>query len=217
MTTTDEAVAAKPAPVAAPAIANPAPLGLAAFALSTIVLSTFNAGLLPGEGKAVVFGLALFFGGLAQLLAGMWEFRVGNTFGALAFTSYGAFWLAWLTFELVGKGELLAAAEAAGHSPAEAQTLMYQSVGVFLFAWALFTAYMTVAALRVSNVVLTVFVLLTTTFLLLAIGDFTETTAIVNAGGVVGILTALAAFYGSAAGVINSTFGRTVLPVGPRD
>src|ERR671919_85928 len=80
-------------------IANPGPLGLAAFALTTFVLSMFNAGLVSSGGEPIVFGLALAYGGLAQLLAGMWEFRTGNTFGATAFTSFGAFWLSFWAFE----------------------------------------------------------------------------------------------------------------------
>ncbi len=190
--------AAKP-----PAIADPGPLGLAAFALSTFVLSLYNAGILEG-GKPVVVGLALFYGGLAQLLAGMWEFRTGNTFGALAFSSYGAFWLAWAAWFVWGT-----------HQVAD-PTHNGQAIGVFLIAWGLFTAYMTVAATRTTTAILTVFVLLTATFLLLGIGDFAGNETIAKLGGFVGLATALAAWYGSCAGVVNSTFGKTVLPVGPR-
>ncbi len=190
--------AAKP-----PAIADPGPLGLAAFALSTFVLSLYNAGILEG-GKPVVVGLALFYGGLAQMLAGMWEFRTGNTFGALAFTSYGSFWLAWAAWYVWGTHQVVNPQQNA------------HAIGIFLIAWGLFTAYMTVAALRTTTAVLTVFVLLTITFFLLGLGDFSETESIVKLGGFVGLATALAAWYGSCAGVVNSTFGRTVLPVGAR-
>lgn len=186
-----------------PTIADPGPLGLAAFALSTFVLSLYNAGILEG-GKPVVVGLALFYGGLAQLLAGMWEFRTGNTFGALAFTSYGAFWLAWAAWFVWGSSQVDGVHET------------NQAIGVFLLAWGLFTAYMSVAAVRTTTVILTVFVLLTATFFLLGIGDFAENETIAKAGGFVGLATALAAWYGSCAGVVNSTFRRTVLPVGPR-
>ena len=145
-------------------IADPGPLGLAAFALTTFLLSFVNAGLLPASVEPVVFGLALAYGGGAQLLAGMWEFTKGNTFGATAFSSYGAFWLSfwWLTAHLdsykipagdVGKG-----------------------LGLYLLAWGIFTAYMTVGATRVNAAVLAVFVLLTITFFLLGIGDFSGTT-----------------------------------------
>jgi hypothetical protein len=184
-------------------IADPGPLGLAAFALTTFVLSVFNAGLLPAEGKPIVLGLALMYGGLAQLAAGMWEFRTGNTFGAVAFTSYGAFWLSFWAFSQF-------------YAPKIPADQLGQSVGLFLFAWGLFTAYMTIAALRTSTAVLTVFVLLTITFFLLAVGDWTGVAAIGHVGGFVGLATAFAAWYGSMAAVVNATFKRTVLPVGPR-
>lgn len=192
----------QPAATPPPAIADPGPLGLAAFALSTFVLSIYNAGLLEG-GKPVVVGLALFYGGLAQLLAGMWEFRTGNTFGALAFTSYGAFWLAWAAWFVWGTHQVTGDQNG-------------QAIGIFLIAWGLFTAYMTVAATRTTTAILTVFVLLTVTFLLLGIGDYAGNETIAKIGGFVGLATALAAWYGSCAGVVNSTFRKTVLPVGPR-
>jgi uncharacterized protein len=185
-------------------IADPAPLGLAAFALTTFFLSFVNAGWVPASVEPVVFGLALAYGGAAQFAAGMWEFAKGNTFGATAFTSYGAFWLSfwWLTAHLadykipesdVGKG-----------------------VGLYLIAWGIFTAYMTVAASRVSGAVLAVFVLLTITFFLLGIGDMSGTEGISKLGGYVGVLTALAAWYASFAGVTAFTFKRPLVPTGPR-
>jgi succinate-acetate transporter protein len=185
-------------------IADPAPLGLAAFALTTFFLSFVNAGLVPATVEPVVFGLALAYGGAGQFAAGMWEFTKGNTFGATAFTSYGAFWLSfwWLTAHLdsykipaadVGKG-----------------------VGLYLIAWGIFTAYMTVAASRVNGAVLAVFVLLTATFIILGIGDLTTTTGITKVGGWVGIATALAAWYASFAGVTTFAFKRPIVPVGDR-
>src|SRR5436309_3060473 len=110
-------------------VADPGPLGLAAFALTTFVLSMFNAGILEAKAEPVVFGLALTYGGVAQLLAGMWEFRTGNTFGAVAFTSYGAFWLSFWAF--VQFYEKSIPADLAG-----------QAVGVYLVAWGFFTTYM---------------------------------------------------------------------------
>ena len=118
-------------------IADPGPLGLAAFALTTFVLSMFNAGLVSSGGEPIVFGLALAYGGLAQLLAGMWEFRTGNTFGAVAFTSYGAFWLSFWAF--VQFFEKSVPKADAGHA-----------VGLFLIAWGIFTAYMFIASLRTT-------------------------------------------------------------------
>jgi succinate-acetate transporter protein len=184
-------------------IADPAPLGLAAFALTTAVLSVINAGWLPDTVEPVVFGLALAYGGLGQLLAGMWEFAKGNTFGATAFSSYGAFWISfwWLT----GHTDLSAAGSDAA-----------SGVGLYLAAWGLFTLYMSVAASRVSVAVLTVFVLLTVTFGVLAWGEFAGSTGIHRLGGYVGILTALAAWYASFAGVTAFTFKRPVLPTGVR-
>ena len=183
-------------------VADPGPLGLAAFALTTFVLSMFNSGILDAKGEPVVLGLALAYGGLAQLLAGMWEFRTGNTFGAVAFTSYGAFWLSFFAYVQFFEKDVASSAAA-------------QAVGVYLIAWGIFTTYMFVASLRVSVAVALVFILLATTFLLLGIGDWTETTGITKAGGFVGLATAVAAWYGSFAAVTNSTFGRTVLPVKP--
>lgn len=185
-------------------IADPAPLGLAAFALTTFFLSFVNAGLVPATVEPVVFGLALAYGGAAQFAAGLWEFAKGNTFGATAFCSYGAFWLSfwWLTAHLadykipaadVGKG-----------------------VGLYLVAWGIFTAYMTVAATRVNGAVLAVFVLLTITFLVLGAGDLSGTASITKIGGWIGILTALAAWYASFAGVTAFAFKRPIVPTGAR-
>jgi succinate-acetate transporter protein len=190
------------AAVAAPTIANPGPLGLAAFALTTFVLSMFNAGLVSSAGEPIVFGLALAYGGLAQVLAGMWEFRTGNTFGATAFTSYGAFWLSfWAFVEFFEKDVPKADA---GHA-----------VGLYLIAWGIFTAYMTIASLRTTGAVAIVFVLLTITFLVLGIGNAGGNTSIVKLGGWLGLATALAAWYASFAEVTNATFGRTMMPTWP--
>ncbi|MGN6130234.1 MAG: acetate uptake transporter [Nocardioidaceae bacterium] len=184
-------------------IADPAPLGLGAFALTTFVLSVVNAGWVPATVEPVVFGLALAYGGGAQLLAGMWEFAKGNTFGATAFSSYGAFWISfwWLTghTDLSGAG-----ADAA------------KGVGLYLLAWGIFTAYMSVAATRVSGAVLTVFVLLTITFLVLAWGEFAGSDSIHHIGGYLGVLTAIAAWYTSFAGVSAFTFKRPLVPTGAR-
>ncbi len=183
-------------------IADPGPLGLAAFALTTFVLSMFNADLVSRSGEAVVFGLALAYGGFAQLLAGMWEFRTGNTFGAVAFTSYGAFWISFWAFVQFYAADIPAAD--AGHA-----------VGLYLIAWGIFTTYMFVASLRTTAAVALVFVLLAAAFFLLGIGNARGTDSIVKAGGWVGLATAIAAWYASFAAVTNSTFGRTVLPVMP--
>jgi uncharacterized protein len=181
--------------------ANPAPLGLAAFAMTTFVLSMFNANLVSEKGTPVVLGLALAYGGVVQVLAGMWEFRTGNTFGAVAFSSFGAFWISFWALEVFY-------AKSVGGNVGHA-------VGVYLWAWAIFTAYMTVAALRVSGAVLLVFVLLTATFVLLAIGAVGPHPDVTHWGGYIGLATAAAAWYASFAAVANSTFGRTLFPVIP--
>jgi hypothetical protein len=178
-------------------VADPAALGLAGFAMTTFVLSLANSGIIAGAGAAVL-GLALFYGGIAQLLAGMWEFVKGNTFGAVAFSSYGAFWLSFW-FLLTTGGDK--AAGAAG-------------VGAYLLAWTIFTAFMTIGAVKSSRVVLLVFIALTLTFLFLTIHAFSGVAAMGQIGGYLGLVTAVLAWYGAAASVINSTWKRTVLPVG---
>ena len=177
-------------------LADPGALGLGAFALTTFVLSMANANLVPGAG-ATVLGLALFYGGIVQVVAGIWEFARGNTFAATAFCSYGAFWLAF--WFLITSGNKI---DEAG-------------VGVFLLAWTIFTAYMTIGAIKTNGVILAVFVALTLTFLFLSLGAFTGQAALSRVGGYLGLLTALFAWYGSAATVVNSTFKRVVLPVMP--
>jgi uncharacterized protein len=188
--------------------ADPGPLGLGAFALTTFVLSMFNAGLLNEAGEPVVYSLALMYGGIAQVLAGMWEFRTGNTFGAVAFTSYGAFWLSFWAWRQFDRPDVLAAGGAA---------TVLNAASLFLFAWGIFTLYMLVASLRTNLVLVVVFTLLTITFFLLAIGDTggSRDINIHKAGGWFGLATAAVAWYASMAGVTNATFGRTVLPLWP--
>jgi succinate-acetate transporter protein len=183
--------------------ADPGPLGLAAFALTTFVLSMYNADLVSRKSEAVVLGLALAYGGIAQLLAGMWEFRTGNTFGAVAFSSFGAFWISFFVLVQFETGKIADPA-ALGHG-----------VGLYLWAWGIFTTYMFVASLRTTAAIALVFALLAATFILLGIGNSGNNTNIVKAGGWVGLATAVAAWYASFAAVTNTTFGRTLLPVVP--
>jgi succinate-acetate transporter protein len=183
-------------------LADPGPLGLAAFALTTFVLSFFNAGLISDKAEPIVFGLTFAYGGLAQFLAGMWEFRTGNTFGAVAFSSYGAFWLSFWAYVQFYADKIPAAD--AGHA-----------VGLYLIAWGIFTTYMFVASLRTTAAVATVFGLLALTFFALGIGEAGAHTSITKLGGWLGLATALVAWYASFAGVTNATFGRVVLPVRP--
>jgi succinate-acetate transporter protein len=180
--------------------ANPAPLGLAGFAATTMLLSLINGNLVSAKGIGVVLGLAIAYGGLAQLLAGMWEFRTGNTFGAVAFSSYGAFWISfYFILKVVPSGAV---------TP--------HAVSAYLWIWGGFTLYMFVASLRTTGAIALVLLLLAITFFLLAIGDMgSGHTTITHIGGYVGIATAVAAFYASFAQVANSTFGRVVLPLFP--
>jgi succinate-acetate transporter protein len=194
-----QAAPAENAAPAAPAFADPGPLGLAAFALTTFVLSFANAGIVPGAGAAVL-GPAMFYGGLGQLIAGIWEFANKNTFGATAFCSYGGFWLAFW-YLVSTKGDV-----AAGGG----------GVGLFLIAFGIFTLYMTVASLRTNGALIAVFAALTLTFFALGIGAAADSKAITHVGGYLGIITAVLAWYASFAIVTNSTFRRVVLPLFPR-
>ncbi len=184
-------------------IADPGPLGLAGFASTTFVLSCFNANLLDATLSTVVLPLALFYGGLAQLLAGMWEFRKGNTFGATAFSSFGAFWLSFAGY----------ARFVAPHLPAAGA---HQATGLYLLVWAVFTVYMTVAALKTNGAVLGVFAFLSLTFVLLSAGEFAQSTVVTKVGGWFGLVTAVVAWYASFAAVTNATWRRPALPTWPR-
>jgi uncharacterized protein len=174
------------AATAGPSLADPAPLGLAAFATTTFILSMIN----------------------ANLVGGLWEFRNGNTFGATAFCSFGMFWLSFY---------LLLHVTATSLPKTEADS----AIGLYLWAWGIFTAYMTVASLRTTGAVFAVFLLLTITFILLGIGNsaLSGTTSATNGtiklGGWVGLVTAVVAWYASMAGVVNDTWGKTVFPVIP--
>jgi succinate-acetate transporter protein len=167
-----------------------------------VVLSVFNADLLPKGLLLVVLPLALFYGGLAQLLAGMWEFVRNNTFGALAFSSFGAFWLAYAGYARFILPDL-------------PKSTAFQATGLFLAVWGFFTLYMLVASLRTTAAVAMVFLTLFITFAVLASGELAQNTQIVKIGGYIGILTGAVAWYASFAGVTNATWKRTVLPTGP--
>jgi len=196
LSTTEDAPAVAPA-VAAPAIADPAPLGLAAFALTTFLLSAVNAGWAKNTSGAAWLGYAIAYGGLVQVLAGMWEFKNRNVFGATAFSTYGGFWIG------LGLWALLA------HAPAGAK-----DVGWILLAFAIFNTYMLIFASQLNIAVFGVFLTLELTEIFLFWGILGANSTLVKVGGVVGIITALVAWYTSAAGVINGMKGRQVLPVG---
>jgi uncharacterized protein len=183
--------------------ADPGPLGLAGFALTTFMLSSFNSGLAPKAAEGVVLSVALFYGGIAQLFAGMWEFAKGNTFGALAFSSYGAFWMSF--WYLIAHTDLTKAGSDAA-----------KGVGVFLLAWTIFTLYMTVVASRISGVLFVLFAVLLVTFAFLTVGEFGGSTSMTKLGGYLGLVTALVAWYASFAGVLNNTAKKVILPTWPR-
>src|ERR687890_2071571 len=159
-------------------IAAPGPLGLACFALTTFLLSLFNAGLLPASGEPIVFGVALTYGGVAQVLAGMWEFRKGNVFGATAFTSYGAFWLSFWAFVTFYAADVPDA------------TARSTAVGWYLIGWGFFTVILWVASLRTTAVLALLFTLLAVTFFLLGAGDAAHTEGLTRLGGYLGLVTA---------------------------
>jgi len=183
-------------------LGNPGPLGLGAFAMTTFVLSVANAGVfVNAEAAAAVLPLALFYGGVAQFIAGLYEFRIANTFGATAFCSYGAFWVSFFLLDYV-------------IAPGVSAGVRHQAIGLFLLGWTIFTFYMMFAAFRVSLALFSVFVLLFPTFVLLTVGAFTQTGIVTQVGGFFGCATAFCAWYCSAAVVVNNTYGKAVLPIG---
>ncbi len=203
-------------PLAQPPAADPAPLGLSAFALTTFVFSLVNAGIIqqgedPGQQIVNLFlPLALIYGGLAQLIAGILEFRTGNTFAVVGFGSFGSFWISLAIMNLMARQGIIA------------ETRLAEAQGWFFLAWAIFTVILLIATFGLNWGLIVTFALLLLTFILLTIGDLQgghegpgRPWAI--AGGYVGIITAIAAWYVAAADVINDTFGRTVLPVGARE
>ena len=190
--------------VSLPKFANPAPLGLAGFGLTTVVLSAINAGLLPHEAVAAVVPLAFAYGGIAQLIAGVLEFKTGNTFGMVAFTSYGLFWW-WFAFLqwTVGGGWLKAPPPAAG--------------GTVLLLWGVFTLLLWIVTFRLSKAVWSIFLLLWITFFLLAWGDFGYSIGPLTCGrvgGYFGLLTGIDALLVAFIEVLNATAGRTIVPLG---
>jgi len=195
-----EVRSAAPAAAAVPAIANPAALGLGGFALTTFVLSTHNAGWAP---DLTWVGLAFFYGGLAQFAAGMWEFKAGNTFGATAFSTYGAFWASLATFIVLVLGGKVPAGD------------IDNDLGWFLLSFAIFNTYMLFWSARVNMSVFLVFLTLEITEIILFIGFFNSgNKGIIQLGGYMGIITAIVAWYGSAAVAANSMRAKPILPVG---
>jgi len=198
---------ARPTLVEMVPVADPAPLGLAAFALTTFMLSGHNASFIP---DVLWVGLALFYGGLVQLLAGMWEFRNRNVFGSTAFSTYGGFWLALGAFVVLAETTKLGGGLAGPD--------VDNGLAWFLLSFAIFNTYMLFWSLRVNVAVMGVFLTLEITEILLVIGFFNiahgKSEWMLHAGGWAGIVTAAVAWYTSAAGVVNGMSVRPVLPVG---
>ena len=180
-------------------LANPAALGLGGFAMTTFLLNFVNAGILDAASLGMVLPVGLFYGGLAQFCAGMWEMKRGDIFGATCFSSFGAFWIALATMIILQTADLLPAVPAAG-------------MALFLVGWGIFTAYATVASMRTNRGVFMVFVTLTILFFLLAWGEYDHDVKVI--AGYEGILCALIAWYCSAAVLINTLFGKDLLPLG---
>jgi len=194
-------------------VADPAPLGLAAFALTTFLLSVVNAHWATSSSTLAWLGYALAYGGIIQLLAGMWEFKNKNVFGATAFSSYGGFWIGlYFYIHVVVTGGLV-------HSGLQ----VHRDLGWILLAFAIFNTYMLIISTQLNTAVFGVFLTLELTEIFLFIGNFTisagqvangDTNTLIKIGGIIGVITALVAWYTSAAGVLNGLKGKVVAPVG---
>jgi len=169
-------------------LGNPGPLGLFSFASTTLILSLYNLQTRGITAPNVVVGMAIFCGGLAQLLAGMWEFAAGNTFGATAFSSYGAFWMSYATILIPGSGILTAYANGPDDELASA-------LGIYLIVWFILTFLLFIASIKKNVGLVVLFGFLTSTFLLLAVGLFTGSLGATKAGGALGAITAFVAYY----------------------
>lgn len=180
--------------------ANPAPLGLLGFGMTTILLNLHNAGIIPLN--AVILGMGLFYGGMAQIVAGCMEWKKGNTFGTTAFLSYGFFWLSLLAIWLLPKLGLATAADSL-------------SMSFYLFLWGTLTLTFFIGTLRLNRALQLVFGSLTILFYLLALGDFTGITLITRIAGIEGIICGAFAMYAAIAQVANEVHKKVVLPLGP--
>lgn len=181
-------------------LANPAPLGLMGFGMTTVLLNLHNAGLWGLD--AMVLAMGIFYGGIAQVIAGIMEFRKGNTFGTTAFTSYGLFWLT-LVF-------LLLAPKLGWWVPPSNGAMV-----AYLVMWGLFTFLMFISTLKLNRAVQVIFLSLTVLFFLLAIKDATGSNALGVIAGIEGIACGGSAIYLAMAEVMNEYYGRTILPIGP--
>jgi hypothetical protein len=180
---------------------NPAPLGLLGFGMTTVLLNIHNAGMYPLD--SMIMGMGIFVGGIAQVFAGLMEWKKGNTFGTTAFTAYGMFWLSLVAIWCLPK--MISGVNAPNLT----------AMGFYLLLWGLFTGLMFLGTLRLNRALQTVFLSLTILFLLLAVRDFSANETVGIVAGVEGIFCGLSAIYASLAQVLNEVYGRTVLPLGP--
>ena len=180
--------------------ANPAPLGLLGFGMTTVLLNFHNAGFYPLD--SMILGMGIFYGGLAQIIAGIMEWKKNNTFGATAFTSYGLFWLSLVGLLVIPKLDL-------GVAPTK------EAMAAYLFMWGLLTAVLFIGTLKLNRALQFVFASLAVLFFLLALGDATGETAITRIAGFEGILCGLSAIYAGLAQVLNEVYGRVVAPIFP--
>ena len=180
-------------------LANPGALGLGAFALTTFILNIVNAGIVSADNLGMVLPVGIFYGGIAQFCAGLWDVKRGDIFGATCFTSFGAFWMAIAVMVLLENTGVI-------------DSVPREGMAILFIAWGIFAAYATVASYKVAKAVVAVFVLLVVLFILLAIGEWNSTVHTV--AGYEGIIVALLAWYCSAAILINTLFSRDVLPLG---
>ncbi len=183
-------------------LANPAPLGLMGFGMTTILLNLHNIGMFPMDG--IILAMGIFYGGIAQIFAGLLEYKKGNTFGLTAFTSYGSFWLTLVAILLMPKMGLADAANA-------------QFLGVYLGLWGVFTLFMFFGTLQGNRALQFVFLSLTVLFALLAVGHLVENgESIIHVAGWIGLVCGTSAIYLAMGEVLNEQFGRTVLPIGEK-
>jgi succinate-acetate transporter protein len=178
--------------------ANPAPLGLMGFGMTTVLLNIHNAGFF--ELGAMILAMGIFYGGIAQVIAGVMEWKKGNTFGTTAFTSYGLFWLTLVGLIVMPKLGWAAAPSAV-------------AMGTYLIMWGILTAFLFIGTLKLNKALQFVFASLTILFFLLAIGDFTGSATIKTIAGYEGIICGLSAIYAAMAQVLNEVYNKTVLPI----
>jgi len=179
--------------------ANPGALGLGGFAMTTFLLNVVNSGLISSDNLGMVLPIGIFYGGLAQFAAGMWEFKRGDTFGATCFSSFGAFWMGIALMIILENTGVI--------SP-----VPREGMAVLFIAWGIFTAYAAIASLKVNKAVTSIFVTLIILFFLLAAGEWNAT--VHKIAGYEGILCALIAWYTAAGILINTLFGKDVVPLG---